>query len=346
MVRIWLNHWFSSIYRLIERMKQEHDDYYVIGTNEREYAVYRLLCDEWYQEPVLSEEDYAAYCLKFCQEHQVQVFVPRRKMLAISRHKAEFEAIGVKVLVDEADLIDRLNYKTKAYEWLSRVESLHIPPYERVTTVREFVAAYENLTQTYRQVCFKFEHDEGGLSFRLIDNERRGYAALFKPQTARITLDSAVAALSEVDTFSPILVMPYLSGAEVSVDCLHTPAGLIMVPRIKAVSRTERIVYQEDILQMCRDLWEVCPLECPFNVQFKYLGNTPYFLEVNTRLSGGAHMVCEAEGINLLEIAVMQLLGQTKDWHLNPTPKLVSYVETPVVLEGFALQTSHQGLCP
>lgn len=332
MVRIWFNHWFSTIYGMIDSLKQAHEDYYIIGSNDKEYAVYRMLCDEWVQEPVLSDKDYVAYCLTFCREHDVQVFVPRRHMLAISRHKADFEAIGVKVLADDYELIEPLQHKIKAYERLSGVSSLHIPVYERVTNVQEFLAAYQRLQAQEQRVCFKFEQDEGGQSFRLIDNDRKGFQALFRTQGSRMTLEAVTAALSEVDSFRPLLVMPYLPGVEVSVDCLSTPSGLLMIPRIKDVTRIERIVYQEDLLQMCRDLWAVYPLQCPFNVQFKYQGDVPYFLEVNTRLSGGAQMACAAEQINLLDIAIAQLLGQTREWHISREDKQVSYVEIPLRL--------------
>ena len=45
--------------------------------------------------------------------------------------------------------------------------------------------AYNDLITRYKNVCFKFVHDEGGKSFRLIDNSRKGYAALFKKQNTR-----------------------------------------------------------------------------------------------------------------------------------------------------------------
>ncbi len=332
MVRIWFNHWFSTIYQLIDEMKRAHEDYYIIGSNENTHAVYQVLCDEWYQEPSLHEKEYVTFCLDFCRQHDIQVFVPRRHMLALSKNKAEFEKIGVKLLADDYELIEKLNYKTEAYEWLKSVSRLHIPAYERVTTIQEFMAAYEKLKADYRQVCFKFEHDEGGKSFRLIDNNRKGYTALFKKQNTRMTLDDAAAALSETERFSPLIVMPYLSGVEVSVDCLSTASGLIMIPRIKDTSRAERIVYQEDILQMCRDFWQACPLKCPFNIQFKYLDGVPYFLEVNTRMSGGVQLACAAEHINILDIAVGQLLGVEQPWQISRTEKVISYVEKPLVL--------------
>ena len=40
MVRIWLNHWFSTAYNIINLIKADEQDFYIIGTNDNEYAVY------------------------------------------------------------------------------------------------------------------------------------------------------------------------------------------------------------------------------------------------------------------------------------------------------------------
>ena len=72
-MRVWFNHWFSTVYHLIDMIKKaEPGKYTVIGTNEKGEAVYRCACDEWYTEPVgLSDEEYVRYCLDFCREHRV-----------------------------------------------------------------------------------------------------------------------------------------------------------------------------------------------------------------------------------------------------------------------------------
>ena len=88
MKRIWFNHWFSTVYLMIEMLKQADREYYIIGSNDKENAVYRAVCDEWYQEPVLSETEYIQYCLNFCREHRVDIFIPRRQFLSVSRHKS------------------------------------------------------------------------------------------------------------------------------------------------------------------------------------------------------------------------------------------------------------------
>lgn len=332
MARIWMNHWFSTAYNIVKLIKEGNHNCTIIGTNEREYATYRAVCDAWYTEPSLDAEGYVQFCLDFCKAHEIDVFLPRRKFLAISEHIEEFRALGVRVMVDAYDRILPLNRKSEAYALLSDCKALHIPDYRVVTTAAQFQAAYAELSARWERVCFKFEKDEGGKSFRLIDNTPKGYHALFKKQSAtRMSYDAAVEALSEVESFPPVIVMPYLPDEEISADCLNTPQGLIIIPRIKNPTRTEKVAFPEDILEMCRAFHQRCPLEMPFNIQFKYLDGVPYFLEVNTRMSGGVQMACAAAGVNIPDLAVSKVLGIEKPWHIRTEERFVTHAETPIV---------------
>lgn len=333
MTRIWFNHWFSTAYNIMKMIKQGNPDTYIIGTNEREQSVLSTVCDEWYTEPVLHEDEYVEYCLNFCKEHQVEVFMPRREMIAISRRKADFEAIGVKVMVDDYEIVNILNHKDLAYEELKKRGVSTVPEYHIVTTAAGFEEAYADLKKRYKEVCIKFVHDEGGKSYRLIDNRRKGYAALFKKQNTRMTYDAILEALSEKTVFAPLMVMPNLSGEEISVDCLNTASGLIMLPRIKDATRIERMCFDEDILKKTKEVYDAVGLECPCNIQFKYLDGVPYFLEVNTRMSGGVQMACAAAEVNIPDLAVNKLLGIEKDWKICRKERCVSHVEIPVVFE-------------
>ena len=332
MPRIWLNHWFSTAYHIIDLIKQGEDDFYIIGSNERPDAVYKEVCDEFYTEPVLPPDEYAAYCLDFCREHGINVFLPRRGMAGIAKHAAEFAAAGVKVMADSYEKLTELNSKTAAYELFSRLGIGKVPDYRCVYDLESFKAAYNELDDVYEGVCFMKIIDEGGMSFKLIDNSRKGYGALFSPSRVRITYADAVEALSQAEEFPALIVMPYLSGHEVSVDALATPDGVIMLPRFKTWTRTEIVRFDPYILSVCGDFFEKYGLECPCNIQFKYLGDTPYFLEVNTRMSGGVQLSCAAAGVNLPNIAVNKLLGINKPWQIDKSEKKISFVETPIII--------------
>lgn len=332
MTRIWLNHWFSTAYNIIDMIKIGENDFVVIGSNDNSNSVIKCVCDEWYHEPEYKKEEYVSYCLRFCKEHNVDVFIPRRGMLEISRNKDKFDSIGTKVMVDDYDVISVLNNKAEAYELFKKLEIGFVPEHRIVTTADDFYDAYMWLQSKHKQVCFKFVHDEGGKSFRLIDNNRKGYEALFKKQNTRMVIADVLEALKERDTTAPIMVMPYLPNHEISVDCLKTEQGLIMLPREKDATRIEKLVYDDIILNMCRDFYEKIGLDYPCNIQFKYLDGVPYILEVNTRMSGGIQMACLAAGVNIPNLAVNKILGINKAWSLTKETKMVSHVEVPIVI--------------
>ena len=332
MKRIWLNHWFSTAYFIINMMRENNPEFQFIASNENQDSPIMKACDEWYQEPVLKGKEYVDFCLDFCEKHSIDVFMPRRGMVEISKYKKQFEQAGTKVMVDDYPHVSLLNDKAAAYDYFRKEGIGVVPDYYLVTNAAQFEDAYHTLAEKYGWVCFKFVHDEGGKSYRLIDNSRRGYAALFKKITTRLTYEEAIDALSERETFSPLMVMPYLPGNEISVDCLKTSHGIIAIPRLKDYSRIERIHYDDGLLETCEKLLDKIPLECPCNIQFKYLNDTPFMLEVNTRMSGGTHLSCAATGVNIPDIAVNKLLGIDKPWQLDRKEARVTHVELPVVL--------------
>ena len=332
MIRIWMNHWFNTAYNIVNLIKQDNPDFYVIGSNEVYGSPIRTVCDEWYHERPMKSEEYVGFCLDFCRTNRIDVFIPRRGMLEISKNKLLFEQIGTKVMVDDFELISILNNKSDAYELFKKEQIGIVPEYRLATNVEQFIQGYNALSGIYQQICFKFVKDEGGKSFRLIDNTCSGYSLLYKKHATRMTYEAALAALSEKESFSPIILMPYLPGEEVSVDCLKTNSGIIMIPRIKGTTRVEKIRYDSDILATCELFFERIPLEQPCNIQFKYLDGIPYMLEVNTRMSGGVQMACLGSGINIPSIAVNKLLGIEQKWTNNREEKQVSHIEIPVII--------------
>ncbi|MBE6852037.1 MAG: hypothetical protein E7505_00980 [Ruminococcus sp.] len=329
MLRIWLNHWFSTAYNIINLIKENERDFVIIGSNNNYNSVIKCVCDEWYEEPQTCGDEYAADCAEFCKKHKVDVFIPRKEMLAISKNIHLFDEVGTKVMVDDYDMISVLNNKSMAYELFKDQAVFNVPEYLIVDNAGDFINAYELLKKKYSDVCMKLVYDEGGRSFRLISDKPKSFDTLFENLTF---FYDVVEALKKREVFEPIMVMPYLPDNEISVDCLNTKQGLIMLPREKDPTRIERMIYDEKILSMCRAFYERISLQYPCNIQFKYLNGVPYFLEVNTRMSGGIQMGCAAAGVNIPNIAVNKIIGIDKDWKLTREESFVSYIEKPLLV--------------
>lgn len=333
MIRVWFNHWFSTSYRLIELMKEnEGEQVWVVGTNKQCNSVIRNVCDEWYGEPVTDGDAYVEDCIRFCQEHKIDVFVPRRKMLDISRNMGRFREIGVRVMAEDYSRLELMADKARSYDLFRAQEGLAIPEYCIANTAEAFEQAYLKLKPKYGQVCVKFVIDEGGMSFRKISDEENPYYLLKMYAGNSVPFKRYLEWLKSIEPFDSLMVMPYLPGKEISVDCLSTPSGLIAVPRYKGAARHEEIIYDERIMDMVTRIMKTAGLEYPCNIQFKLKEDEPYLLEINTRMSGGLQMSCLATGVNIPNIALNKLLGREIPWSLERKNRIVSYIEVPQII--------------
>ena len=337
-VRVWFNHWFSTAYHIINLLKNDEEIKFIVtGSNANIHCVYRAVCDEWITEERFSNSDsYVDFCLEFCRKHKIEVFVPRLNMKTICMRLDEFSAIGVKVLVEkDYSVMSALGDKIKTYQLFAEYGIGHIPPYCVVNSLEDYTAAYSTLKTDDNRVCFKFAIDEGAVSFRVVDDNIE--YKLTESLGAKITYRDSVKALSMLGGFPKLLVMPYLSGTEVSVDCLPMPDGNhIVIPRFKSLNRSQEIRFEQEVIDVCCLFLDKFKLECPCNLQFKYEKGTLYLLEVNTRMSGGIQFSCAATGVNMPNMAVNRLLGIEKQVHFgnnNRKPRIVSFIETPVLLE-------------
>lgn len=334
-MRVWFNHWFSTAYHLINLIKLgDPGKFEFIGSSTNELAVYRRVCGEWYNEPDnISEEDYAEFCLNFCKEHKIDVFVPHRYMTAISERSADFSRLGVKLFADlNAKMLRILDSKTATYDYFRERNFDIVPDIRTVRSAEEFEAAYSELKSTCARVCYKLETDEGARSFRVIDERTEQISALLEAPNTKISLQNALKILRLYDFKIPVLLMPYLSGQEISVDCLKTASGYIILPRYKN-GRYSRVILDSEITALCRKMLNEINLEMPLNIQFKIENNKPYLLEINPRMSGGLQLSCEATGINIPSIAINRLLGKDVPWSYpsGEIPMVVN-LETPVSL--------------
>ena len=333
---IWFNHWFSTAYHLINMIRDGLDEpCTVIGSGTNDVSVFRTACDEWHSEPTgISDEEYAQFCIEFCREHGVDVFVPRRGLVAIIKRAADFEAVGTKLFADtRADIAEQLDDKMLTYEMMRDICPEQIPPVFKVRSLEEFRAAYEALKNDWDRVCYKLVIDEGARSFRIIDPKIEGISGLYNKPGFKVTYSAACAVLSEYDFSIPMLVMPYLSGKEYSCDCLATDSGNLIIPRYKTGKRYSIVKFEPEITAACEKIMDRLQLKMPMNIQFKCEGDKPYLLEINPRMSGGLQLSCKATGLNLPALAMAQLLGRPAEWaYPDIDEQRVAHIESPICL--------------
>lgn len=335
-MKIWFNRWFSTVYHYINSIKNNTEGipFEIYGTHPDPNAVYLTVCDVAGVEPDINGEEYIEFCLKFCKENGIEIFVPRKAMVDIANNIKRFEEIGTKVLVcPDGELMKKIDNKALMYEELKGKGIVEIPEYRVVNNVHDFIDAYSELKAIGKKVCFKPVHGEGGFGFRIIDETADSLESLYGPINHKITFKQAVHTLSQVETFPEIMVLELLEEREYSIDCLGYEGHLLAaVPRCKSGGRVRELQEKEELLEIARKITEKYRIPFVYNIQVKYQEGVPKLLEINPRMSGGLHITC-LSGVDFPFEAIKLLIGKEVA-ELHPKLNIRStYVERPCILE-------------
>jgi carbamoylphosphate synthase large subunit len=333
-MKIYFNRWFSVAFHYMNAIRNNEDgvQFKLYGTHPDPRHMSLQGCDHAEVEPALQGLEYVQWCVEFCRRHQIDVFIPRLRMYHISKHVHLFDAIGTKVIIcRDTELLEKLMEKDKFYESVAETGIMTVPAYHVVNNAADFKKAYEDLTGRGLRVCFKPTNSEGGLGFRIIDNNRDPLQELFGHVTKWISFDEAYQVLSSQESFQDIMVMELLEGFEYSIDCLSDAEGnlLAAVPRRKAGGRLRLLEDKPELLEIAKRVAQTYKIPYNFNIQMKYNGDTPKLLEINPRMSGGLHVSC-LSGVNFPYLAVKLALGgevapQTPEYGI-----LASHIEQPM----------------
>lgn len=341
-LNIWFNRWFSTVSHYMELIRHNPDqqEFIIHGTHPNSDTVYFNYCDVFSTEPDIEGEDYIQFCLDYCIQNQIHIFVPRKENVLISRHLEKFEDIGVSVLVcPDGDLMAMVDNKAAMYQSLQNQEKegnfiVTIPSYQIVNNALEFKEAYEQLSKDNTKLCIKPVIGEGASGFRIIDNDADTIPFIFNTASSqKISYETALRILQTQEHFPDLMVLEYLDGYEYSIDCLADADGTLLtaIPRKKGNGRIREIEYNKDLIEIAEKMAIQYKIPYVFNIQVKYKDGIPKLLEINPRMSGGLHISCLAD-INFPYYAIKLLLGN----QLEPLyPKFglkATHIEQPVIL--------------
>ncbi|MEU1055706.1 ATP-grasp domain-containing protein [Streptomyces sp. NPDC005876] len=310
-VRVWLNRTYAENVFFMDQLRRNPSDRAVEihATHGDPDSPVLAAADTAELEPEdLSPAAYVEYALDQCRRRGIDVFVPRSHQAAIVAHRAEFEAAGTALLGPPPEAVAVFRDKVIGYEAAQAV-GVPVPPWWRVRTADELVAAVEELEGAGHRACFKPASGAGGVGFREVTRSPFSLAHLTGFPSPQVPLDLAVAAVRAAQEPVDWLVMPRLAEPEVSVDCLTGTDNRVRL----AVGRTKNgrrrgFTLDERWLGPARRLAEGFGLHHLSNIQFRMHGDRPVLMDVNTRPAGGLHQLSLC-GINAPWAAVRLALG-------------------------------------
>ncbi|MER6036692.1 MULTISPECIES: ATP-grasp domain-containing protein [unclassified Streptomyces] len=310
-VRVWLNRTYAENVFFMDQLRRNPSDRAVEihATHGDADSPVLAAADTAELEPAgLSPAAYVEYALDQCVRRGIDVFVPRLHQAAIVAHRAEFRAAGTALLAPTPEAVAVFEDKATAYE-AARAVGVPVPPWWRVRTADELVAAVEELEAAGERACFKPASGAGGVGFRMITRAPFSLTQLSGFPGPYVQLDLVVEALRQAEEPVDWLVMPRLEQPEVSVDCLTGPDNRVRL----AVGRTKNgrrrgFTLRERWLGPARMLAEGFGLHYLSNIQFRMHGDRPVLMDVNTRPAGGLHQLSLC-GVNAPWAAVRLALG-------------------------------------
>lgn len=308
-MRVWFNRTFSSVYAAIGLIREADvaRRFHIIYSNANPHAAAARVAHEFYVEPTgLDADAYITWCLDFCREHKVDIFIPGRESTALAGQHERFAALGTRVLsAATPDMLDLIHDKARFYADVV-LPMAPVAETRNFENIAQFDAAYAELRQRHPKLCVKPSRSVFGLGFSILDEERSSAALLIAGAQYHIGLDDMRRGLAELGEVRTMLLMEYLDGHEYSVDCVGDNGRLVAaIARKKPMQagRGQLIDMRQDIVDATAKLAADFGLNGCFNVQFREGGDKLRLLEINPRMSGGIGMACVA-GPNLPYIAL------------------------------------------
>ena len=308
-MRVWFNRTFSSVYAAIDLIREADtaNRFHIIYSNANPHAIASRVAHEFFIEPTgIEAEAYLQWCLDFCREHRVDIFIPGKQSTALAGQHARFAAQGTRVFSTAAPAaLELIHDKARFYASVD-LPGAQVAQFRVFEDVAQFNAAYAELRQLHSKLCVKPSQSVFGLGFSILDEERSSAALLLAGEQYHIGLDDMRRGLAELGAFRTMLLMEYLDGHEYSVDCVGDNGHLVAaIARKKPMQagRGQLIDMRQDILDATAKLASDFGLNGCFNVQFREGDGQLRLLEINPRMSGGIGMACVA-GPNLPYIAL------------------------------------------
>ena len=308
-MRVWYNRTFSSVYAALRLIRQADTEgrFTLIHSNANRHTPAARLAHEFHTEPTgLDSDAYVDWCMAFCREQRVDIFVPGREATTLAAEHARFADIGTRVLsAAPAPMLKIVHDKARFYADTDLPQA-PVAEFRIFANLAQFDAAWAELRPRHAKLCIKPSHGIYGMGFAVVDEERSSAALLMKGIEYHIGYHDLRRGLQDLGDFQTMLLMEFLDGPEYSVDCVGDHGRLVSAVVRRKLSQAgsgQLIDMRQDIVDATARLCADYRLNGVFNAQFREGGGRPRLLEINPRMSGGIGMACLA-GPNLPYIAL------------------------------------------
>ncbi len=308
-----------SIVGTIESIRQVYPAATLIGVDIDPTAVGQYFVDKFFQISNPQKPNFIEELVNIVKANDVRIIIPQvtKELFVLAEHIQTFNDCSTRVLVNETDSLSILNNKYRLLQACEKA-GLTVAKYDVVTSNDALIKSARDFGYPDNRIVVKLPVSNGMRGLRILANDIKKSDIFYdKPHNIICSLEEFLTYFTEKD-FPELLIMEYLPGEEVSVDCLAQDGKMIAaLPRIRdkirmGVTFSGRTIKDQNIIDQCQQIISHLRLSHMIGFQFKYdAQGRPMLLESNPRVQGTMAQATYS-GVNVIAGAIeLALNGRT-----------------------------------
>ena len=282
----------------------------IVATNSDMNTTAMSVADKAFESPLIYDKEYIPFLLEICKNEKIDILISLFDidLMILAKNKAEFEALGVKVIVSNEDVINICNDKFEMLEYLKRI-NMPVPE-----TYLDLDKALEYADFDKKTYILKPRWGMGSLS--IFEAEDKKELEVLYEKAKRSIQKSYLRFESNADINRAILIQEKIKGDEFGLDIFNDLEGknLSVTVKRKYAMRSG----ETDIAEVIKNS-ELEAVGKKIAKSLSHIGNLDmdillsegkaYIIDMNARFGGGYPFTHNA-GVNELEAIIRFCSGK------------------------------------
>lgn len=270
--------------------KQKEIDVKIIAVDMDKLSAGFYLADKSYPVPSSNSADFLPEIKNICERESISIIIPiiDEELPVFAREKDSFNSSGIKVLVNDLEIIERGNDKYKTYNFCEK---------NNILTANTSLYTKANIEQVNTfPIIVKPLDGRGSQSLHIVEDQNQ------------------LPSLSLIN--GKFILQEFIQGKEFTVDILARPDGKILqaVPRERIMVKAGmiykgRTVKRQDLMERAKEDAEKFGINGPCNLQFIEKDGKFYLIEVNPKFAAGLPLTVNA-GVNIPLLLIKMQQGK------------------------------------
>ncbi len=307
----------------------------VLASNSDDKTVAFHYADKSVISPLIYDENYIPFLLKFCKENRVDALISLFDidLLVLAKNKDKFLDVGTKVIVSDPDFISICNDKWKTYKFLKE-NGFNTP--KTYLTLKDTIVALDRGELKY-PVVVKPRFGCGSIALSVAEDEM---ALLYYFRRNTRTIEKTYLKYESDYEEEKIIYQQCLPGQEYGADVINDLNGNFRTVNIRKkiamrAGETDiaELVYEPVIYNELSKLGKITGHIANMDTDVFMVNGVPYILEMNARFGGG-YPFSHNGGCNLPKAITMWVSGkEVPDNLLESKSGIVAYKELGITVK-------------